>query len=406
MDKIQIAFFFISGFFISRLLIKAKIPEQIVNYFLDNKHAPPAKITFYLVFLSAGLSFFIPNVITVLTLIPVINVLLDAFNKANHPQKKLPTLFTLAVMYGANIGGMGSITATPANGILVAFLGINNVPGSESLTFANWLVWGIPLVIIFSSAAALILILFFGEWKLRKEKEYIDFDLSDKAENKSLILFLTASYFLTSIIFSVWMFHTNNQIVVLIFTVIYTLTFIGFIFFVPVKNKLTEGKAVLLQIKDCYSNLPVKGFIFVGISIAVAGILYALNLQDKIAEIISRFLPSDISVLIILLILALLTSFSTELLSNTAVQFSLFVIILPFALLNHFSPVESLLVITLSSTCAFMSPIATGVNGLAFGGVKGISLKSMLWVGLLVNLTGAIIISLWVHFVAGNIFPM
>ena len=50
-------------------------------------------------------------------------------------------------MYGANIGGMGSITATPANGILITFIGLNNVGGADNLSFATWLFWGIPLVI-------------------------------------------------------------------------------------------------------------------------------------------------------------------------------------------------------------------------------------------------------------------
>jgi hypothetical protein len=37
-----------------------------------------------------------------------------------------------------------------------------------------------------------------------------------------------------------------------------------------------------------------------------------------------------------------------------------------------------LIIITLSCTIAFMSAIATGVNGLASGGVKGISLSNCL----------------------------
>ncbi len=46
-----------------------------------------------------------------------------------------------------------------------------------------------------------------------------------------------------------------------------------------------------------------------------------------------------------------------------------------------------------------MSPIATGVNGLAFGGVKGVSFKKMLGVGFAMNLFGAVLISFWVKYV-------
>ena len=62
MDKIQILFFFISGFFLSRLIIKTEIPERVVSYLLDKKHASLSKIVFYLITISALLSFFIPNV--------------------------------------------------------------------------------------------------------------------------------------------------------------------------------------------------------------------------------------------------------------------------------------------------------------------------------------------------------
>ena len=99
------------------------------------------------------------------------------------------------------------------------------------------------------------------------------------------------------------------------------------------------------------------------------------------------------------LLLALLTSFSTELLSNTAVQLSLFIIIVPLAAMLKFSAIEALIIITLSSTCAFMSPIATGVNGLAFGGVKDVSLKVMIFVGFVMNLIGAFYISFYIRFV-------
>ena len=65
-----------------------------------------------------------------------------------------------------------------------------------------------------------------------------------------------------------------------------------------------------------------------------------------------------------------------------------------------------LIIITLSCTCAFMSPIATGVNGLAFGGVKGVSFRKMLWVGFFMNLVGALLISAWTLLVVGRLYGL
>jgi sodium-dependent dicarboxylate transporter 2/3/5 len=51
-----------------------------------------------------------------------------------------------------------------------------------------------------------------------------------------------------------------------------------------------------------------------------------------------------------------------------------------------------------------MSPIATGVNGLAFGGVKGASFSRMLLVGFIMNIAGALLISSWVLNVIGRLY--
>ena len=145
MDKIQLIFFFISGFLVSRLIIKVKLPQRIVYWFIGKKHLSITKILFYLIAISAFLSFFIPNAITVLTLLPLIELLRRSYEESNGSSRRIATMLALAIIYGANIGGMGSVTATPANGILVTYAVLENVPGTRDISFASWLVWGIPL---------------------------------------------------------------------------------------------------------------------------------------------------------------------------------------------------------------------------------------------------------------------
>ena len=114
MDKIQLIFFFISGFLVSRLIIKVKLPQRMVFWFVGKRHLSITKILFYLIAISAALSFFIPNAITVLTLLPLLELLRRSYEKSNVSSRKMATMLALATIYGANIGGMGSVTATPA----------------------------------------------------------------------------------------------------------------------------------------------------------------------------------------------------------------------------------------------------------------------------------------------------
>jgi len=407
MDKIQLIFFFISGFTVSRLMIKARLPHRIVYWFIGKRHLSITKILFYLIAISAVLSFFIPNAITVLTLLPLLELLRRSYEESNGPSKNVATLLALSTIYGANIGGMGSITATPANGILVTYAVLNDIPGTQYLSFASWLVWGIPLVIIFVSIAGLIISVVLRPWRYQKHSIQLPFE-AEKTYHpfQKITAWMTVIYFLSSFILSLlMMYFSSRTLLILLISGILTLLFILFLFFLPVRvGPKTDSRQVLLTLADCYNDLPTKGFIFVGIAVVLAAILYAFKIHEFFAGWAALIIPTGISAFVLFFLIALATSFSTEILSNTAVQFSFFVVALPLAQTLGFPALEMLIIITLSCTSAFMSPIATGVNGLAFGGVKGVSFSKMLVVGFILNIAGALLISSWVLIVVDRLY--
>ncbi len=409
MEKLQILFFFISGFLISRLVIKSNVPDVVVKYLICKRQISLTRITLSLISISALLSFFIPNVIAVLTLLPIINLIKKSFSSVESSLKfdsKISTLLALSLIYGANIGGMGSITSTPANGILVSFLELNSVSGSENITFVSWLIWGIPLVLCFILISWFLLTLMFNTYK------YSKLTISIKAEEKNtnryiqkITFYLLIFYFLSSIILSLMLMTFRDQLIsVLIISGLVTLLIFVLLFFVPFKlSENSKSGRTLLVIKDLYSELPVKGFIFVGIALIITGILYVLNVNTHYTSFLSENFPAYFSAFILLFIIALITSFSTEILSNTAIQIAMFTIMLTLSEALNIPVLQVFIVITLSSTCAFMSPIATGVNGLAFGGINNVSLRKMLTVGAFMNIIGALLISFWIKYVASYV---
>jgi sodium-dependent dicarboxylate transporter 2/3/5 len=179
MDKIQLIFFFISGFLVSRLMIKARLPHRMVYWLIGKRQLTLSKILFYLIIMSAFLSFFIPNAITVLTLLPLLELLRRSYETSYGPSKSVSTMLALSIIYGANIGGMGSITATPANGILVTYSVLNKVPGIQHISFASWLAWGIPLVAVFVVLAALIISLILRPWRYQKNSIALPFETDE-----------------------------------------------------------------------------------------------------------------------------------------------------------------------------------------------------------------------------------
>lgn len=98
------------------------------------------------------------------------------------------------------------------------------------------------------------------------------------------------------------------------------------------------------------------------------------------------------------MVIAALTAFSTEVLSNTVVQIAMFIVTASLFAPNDLLPLQAFLIITFSCTSAFMTPIATGVNGLAFGEMKGISFMEMLLSGLVMKIVGIALIAFGVPF--------
>jgi sodium-dependent dicarboxylate transporter 2/3/5 len=102
---------------------------------------------------------------------------------------------------------------------------------------------------------------------------------------------------------------------------------------------------------------------------------------------------------LLLLIVGAIATFTTELMSNTVIQIAMFVSLFPLTKVYPDIGWQTMLVITLTSGCAFMSPIATPSNGLGFGCVKKISLRHMLAAGLLMNIFSLLAITSWVNYV-------
>lgn len=395
LDKVQLVCIFISSFLISRVLIVTKIPERLVLYLIGKKHLPISTIVFYVIFASALLSFFIPNVITVLTLLPMIKILRRTFEES-LPQryKALETIFPLSIIYGANIGGMGSITGTPANGIMVLYATFYKLPGLEYLNFQYWLVWGIPLVCVFILAAWCVLNAAFRLWTYQNELVQVTFPETQAFHPlQRTAIRLTTLSFLLFVLLSVLMKTSEAKLGVLLISVFLTLLLIAVLFLIPLKGDHGERSGRLLSIRDCYSNLPWRGLAFVGVILAILGIGALLNLEEAIIRFFEQMVRVNIPASLLFPLIALLTSFSTELFSNTVVQVAMFTVVASLPGEISLTTFQVFLIITLSCTNAFMTPIATGVNGLAFGEMKGISLSTMLIAGLLMKLLGVAIIA-------------
>ncbi len=95
-----------------------------------------------------------------------------------------------------------------------------------------------------------------------------------------------------------------------------------------------------------------------------------------------------------LLCLIIVIIFSSELLSNTALILMFTPLASALALQASLSPIIMLLTITIAASSAFMTPVATAANTLAFGSIEHVSLKMILLPGFFMNLIAALLTAL------------
>ena len=89
-------------------------------------------------------------------------------------------------------------------------------------------------------------------------------------------------------------------------------------------------------------------------------------------------------------------TFLTELTSNTATTQMALPILSATAIAIHRNPLYLMIPATLSASCAFMMPVATPPNAIIFGTGK-VKIWQMATTGILLNLVGIVLITLWMH---------
>jgi sodium-dependent dicarboxylate transporter 2/3/5 len=108
---------------------------------------------------------------------------------------------------------------------------------------------------------------------------------------------------------------------------------------------------------------------------------------------------TSLPALALIVALVVFVIFATEIMSNIATASALLPVIGALALASDANPVLLSLPIAMAASCAFMLPIATGPNAIAFS-TGEISIPQMVKVGLILNLLGIGLISVVIYLLA------
>jgi sodium-dependent dicarboxylate transporter 2/3/5 len=354
-----------------------RIALSMVNLFGNNNLR---RLVLGFMVASAALSMWVSNTATTLMLLPVVYAVLDSMEDKIQSARLAVPLF-LGIAYAASIGGLGTPIGSPPN---VIFLKVYAEATGSMISFSQWMLWALPVVLIMVPAA--------GIWLTRNLVSNYSVKIPEvghwrQEEIRVLLIFgLTALGWITlREPFGGWTTWFNvpsaNYAAV-------ALTGVLAMFLV------SDGRGGKLLDWESASKIHWGVLLLFAAGIAIAKAFTATGISAAIGDSLSGV--TRLSLIVIIAVVALSVTFLTEITSNTATTTLLMPILAAASLGAGFDPALLMLPAALSASCAFMLPVATAPNAIVFGTGK-ITVEQMAREGFALNIIGTLVITMVVY---------
>ena len=151
-----VIFLFMGGFMLSLAMERWNLHQRIALGIIDRVGTRPRGLIMGFMGAAAFVSMWTSNAATTMMLMPIGLSVFGMMRAAQGARRAADfgAALVLAIAYGANVGGMGTLIGTPPNTILKGF--VEKTYGIE-VGFAQWMLLGIPLVLVALPMVYLIL---------------------------------------------------------------------------------------------------------------------------------------------------------------------------------------------------------------------------------------------------------
>lgn len=373
-----IIYLFLGGFFLAIAMERWQLHRRIALSIVLRSGVKSTSIIFGFMMASAMLSMFVSNTATAIMMLPIAISILDLTKDATeYERRNFQIVLILAIAYGCNIGGMGTLIGSPPNALLAGFFMENY--GFE-VSFLDWMIVGVPIVIISLPLVFLLLTRFIYPIhlpELKGGKAFIQGELTAMGRVTAqetmvgMVFFITASLWIIRPFISEWIPGLSDAGIAIGSAVV--------LFLLP---SLDESQRSLLSWNDT-KRMPWGVLILFGGGLSMASAISGSGLAQWIGQNLT-VLGQWPTVMLIIGVVSLMI-FLTELTSNTASTAAFLPIIASLALGLGENPLLLAMAVTLAASCAFMLPVATPPNAIVYG-TERITIPQMARAGLWVNL--------------------
>lgn len=402
-----VVFLFMGGFMLALAMERWDLHRRIALTIVRFTGVDANGIIFGFMLATALLSMWISNTATTVMMLPialsVIELLLD---ERRHPDRQKTAQFSIAMMlgiaYAANIGGVATIIGTPPNSVFAGY--IAETYGYE-ISFARWMILGIPFSAILLGLTYLLLVHILHPNRLGKfsgAQNLIEEELSklgpvSRPEKLVMTIFFAAATCwvlrvpLNSLFASLgWPVELSDAGIAVLASIA--------LFVVPLDRRFEER---LLSWKDT-ERLPWGILLLFGGGLSLAGALSETGLIDLIG---SQFQDSQTSFWVLLLGLTAVSLFLTEVMSNVALVTVFLPVVGGVALGVGIDPLLLTIPITMAASCAFMMPMSTPPNAIVFASGH-LTVAQMVRAGIVLNLLSIGVIAILCRWLVPLLFQL
>jgi sodium-dependent dicarboxylate transporter 2/3/5 len=410
----HVIFLFIGGFIIALAMQRWNLHRRIALKILMMTGVSPGRILLGFMIATAFLSMWISNTATTMMMIPILLSIISKLEElvGEKNVSKYTIGLLLGVAYSASIGGIATLVGTPPN---LSFSRIFHIYFAEApeISFASWFLFALPVsVTVFLFAWGYLYLVFkpaksqwaqVGKQTFREQLE----KLGPMQYEEKVIL---VHFILVALL---WLFRSNidlgsfsipgwaglfpehsciNDGTVAIV--------ISILLFVIPAGKTNSGRIMNWKTAE---KLPWNIVLLFGGGFALASGFKESGLSGWFGE--QLIWVADYEPLLVIFTIAILMTFLTELTSNTATTEMILPILAGIAISTETNPLLFMIPATLSGSMAFMLPVATPPNAIVFG-TNRLQVMQMARNGIILNIVGAIIITLMTYWLGSLVFDI
>ena len=400
----EVIFLFFGGFVMALALEKVGLHKRIALNIIRMTGTSPDRVILGFVLSTALLSMWISNTATTVVMLPIAISVVDLLRQDedgfSSRDQNFALSLLLAIAFSANIGGVATLIGTPPNSVMASIL-LDEF--SIEISFARWLVVGLPFSITMLAVCYFVLVKWIypsGLSKIQNASKLIYDELKKlgaTSKEEWLVLsifgFAILAWILRSTINEYWMPEDFPRLKDASISMVAAFA----MFTVPACFR--DGK-FLVDWEDT-SRLPWGILILFGGGLALASAMSDAGIIKMTSQWIAEL--KGFSVFWIIVALVSLMLFMTEIMSNVALV-TIFIPVVGGIAAGLGVPLLHVAIpVTMASSCAFMLPMATPPNAIVFASGH-IKVAQMVRVGVILNIISIIVLSALFRFLIPVVF--